>query len=103
MSQLIFATSLLIIINLVGLFFFRWVRKNKYKVGDYVFMKSDNGHLELVEIIYVEWHIRYDNIVDRPTYGITFIKGEYKGFSRDNIPESAILCKFRGERLVPNE
>ena len=103
MSELIFATSLLIIVNLVGLFFFRWVRKNKYKVGDYVFMKSDDGHLELAEIVFVEWHIRCDDIVTRPTYGVNFIEGEYKGFGRDEIPESAILCKFKGERLVLNE
>ena len=103
MSELIFAVSLLIIVNLVGLFFFRWVRKNKYKVGDYVYMKSDNGRLELAEIVFVEWHIRCDDIVTRPTYGVNFIEGEYKGFGRDEIPESAILCKFKGERLVPNE
>ena len=103
MSKLLFATSLLIIVNLVGLFFFRWVRKNKYKVGDYVFMKSDDGHLELAEIVYVKWYMRYDDIVDRPTYGVNFIEGEHKGFSRDNIPESAIFCKFKGERLVLNE
>ena len=103
MSKLIFATSLLIIVNLVGLFFFRWVRKNKYKVGDYVFMKSDDGHLELAEIVFVEWHIRCDNIVNRPTYRVNFIEGEHKGFSRDEVPEDAIFCKFKGERLVSNE
>ena len=103
MSELIFATSLLIIVNLVGLFFFRWVHKNKYKVGDYVYMMSDNSHLELAEIVYVEWHMRYDDIVDHPTYGISFIEGEHKGFGRDDVPESAILCKFKGERLVINE
>lgn len=103
MSKLIFATSLLIIVNLVGLFFFRWVRKNKYKVGDYVFMKSDDGHLELAEIVFVEWHIRCDNIVNRPTYGVNFIEGEHKGFGRDEVPEDAIFCKFKGERLISNE
>ena len=103
MSELIFAVSLLIIVNLVGLFFFRWVYKNKYKVGDYVYMKSDNGHLELAEIVYVDWHMRYDDIVDRPTYGVNFIEGEHKGFGRDEVPENAILCKFKGERLVLNE
>ena len=103
MSELIFAVSLLIIVNLVGLFFFRWVRKNKYKVGDYVYKKSDNGRLELAEIVYVDWYMRYDDIVDRPTYGITFIEGEHKGFGRDEVPESAIFCKFKGERLIFNE
>ena len=103
MGKLIFAVSLLIIVNLVGLFFFRWVRKNKYKVGDYVYMMSDGHHLELAEIVFVEWHIRCDDIVTRPTYGVNFIEGEYKGFGRDEIPESAILCKFKGERLIPNE
>lgn len=103
MSKLIFATSLLIVVNLVGLFCFRWVHKNKYKVGDYVFMKSDDGHLELAEIVYIEWNMRYDDIVDRPTYGVNFIEGEHKGFGRDEIPESAIFCKFKGERLIRNE
>lgn len=103
MGKLIFATSVLIIINLVGLFFFRWVRKNKYKVGDYVYIKSDDSHLELAEIVFVEWHIRCDDIVTHPTYGVNFIEGKHKGFSRDEVPESAILCKFKGERLVPNE
>lgn len=30
-------------------------------------------------------------------------RGKHKGFSRDEVPESAILCKFKGKRLVPNE
>ena len=103
MSALIFAVSLLIIVNLVGLFFFRWVPKNRYKVGDYVFMKSDDSYLELAEIVYVEWHIRCDDIVNRPTYGISFIEGEHKGYSKNGIAENDIFCKFKGERLIPNE
>lgn len=102
-SALVLIASLIIIGNFISLYLFRWVHKNKYKVGDYVFMKSDNGHLELAKIVYVEWHIDCDNIVDHPTYGVSFIEGEHKGFSRDNVPESAILCKFKGERLVTNE
>lgn len=102
-GALVLIASVIIIGNFISLYLFCWVHKNKYKVGDYVFMKSDNSHLELAEIEYVEWYMHYDDIVDRPTYGITFIEGEHKGFSRDNVPESAIFCKFKGERLVLNE
>ena len=102
-TALIFITSVIVIGNFVVSLLFRWVPKNKYKVGDYVYMMSDGRHLELAEIVFVEWHIRCDDIVTRPTYGVNFIEGEYKGFGRDEIPESAILCKFKGERLIPNE
>lgn len=102
-SALVFVALVIIIGNFVCLYLFRWMPKNKYKVGDYVYMKSDNSHLELAEIVYVEWHMRYDDIVDRPTYGINFIEGEHKGFSKNGIAESAILCKFKGERLIPSE
>ena len=102
-TGLILVALVIIIGNFVCLYLLRWVPRNKYKVGDYVFMKSDDGHLELAEIIYIEWNMRYDDIVDRPTYGVNFIEGEHKGFSRDNIPESAILCKFKGEGLILNE
>lgn len=102
-SALVFVALVIIIGNFVCLYLFRWMPKNKYKVGDYVYMISDDGHLELAEIVYVEWHMRYDDIVDRPTYGINFIEGEHKGFSKNGIAESAILCKFKGERLIPSE
>lgn len=102
-GALVLIASVIIIGNFISLYLFRWVHKNKYKVGDYVYMKSDNSHLELAEIVFVEWHICCDNIVNRPTYGVNFIEGEHKGVDRYDIPESAIFCKFKGERLVLNE
>lgn len=102
-SVLVFAASVLIIVNFVSLFLFRLVHKNKYKVGDYVYMMSDDCHLELAEIVFVEWHISCDNIVSRPIYTVSFIEGEHKGYSRGKIIEDDILCKFKGERLVINE
>lgn len=102
-NGLLFAVLVIIIGNFVSLYLFRWIPKNKYKVGDYAYMMSDGRHLELAEIVFVEWHIRCDDIVTRPTYGVNFIEGEHKGFGRDEIPESAIFCKFKGERLIRNE
>ena len=103
-NVLIFIISVIVIANfIIGSFLFRCVHKNKYKVGDYVYMISDDCHLELAEIVFVEWHIDCDNIVSRPIYTVNFIEGEHKGYSKNGIAENDIFCKFKGERLIPNE
>lgn len=98
MSKLIFATSVLIIINLVGLFFFRWVRKNKYKVGDYVYIRTAE-RLFVARIDSIVWESNIPDLIDRPTYNVYYFSTEKHAC----LPESAILCKFKGERLVIHE
>lgn len=95
MSQLIFATSLLIIINLVGLFFFRWVRKNKYKVGDYVYTRTAEGLL-LARIDSIVWKSNTPDLVGDPTYNVYYVSTE----KHVRLPEDAILCKFKGKELI---
>ena len=98
MSELIFAVSLLIIVNLVGLFFFRWVRKNKYKAGDYVYTKTAEGLL-LARIDSIIWKSNTPDLVGSPTYNVYYVSTE----KRVRLPEDAILCKFKGEGLILNE
>ena len=98
MSALIFAISLLIVVNLVGLFCFRWVRKNKYKAGDYVYTKTAEGLL-LARIDSIIWKSNTPDLVGDPTYNVYYVSTE----KHVRLPESAILCKFKGERLIPNE
>lgn len=102
-NGLIFVALVIIIANFIGSFLFRLVHKNKYKVGDYVYMTSDGCHLELAEIVFIEWHISCDNIVSRPIYTVNFIEGEHKGYSKNGIAENDIFCKFKGERLILSE
>lgn len=102
-NGLLFVALVIIIGNFISLYLFRWVPKNRYKVGDYVYMISDGCHLELAEIVFVEWHIDCDNIVSRPIYTVNFIEGEHKGYSKNGIAENDIFCKFKGERLIPSE
>ena len=98
MSKLIFATSLVIIVNLVGWFFFRWVYKNKYKVGDYVYIRTAE-RLFVARIDSIVWESNIPDLIDRPTYNVYYFSTEKHAC----LPESAILCKFKGERLVINE
>lgn len=102
-NGLIFVALVIIIGNFISLYLFRWVPKNRYKVGDYVYMKSDGCYLELAEIVFIEWHISCDNIVSRPIYTVNFIEGEHKGYSKNGIAENDIFCKFKGERLILSE
>ena len=42
-TALILIASVIIIGNFIGLLLFRWVRKNKYEVNDYVYIKTIGG------------------------------------------------------------
>ena len=39
-GALVLIASVIIIGNFISLYFFRWVHKNKYKVGDYVYIRT---------------------------------------------------------------
>lgn len=98
MSALIFVSLLLIIGNVVCLYFFRWLPKNKYEVGDYVYTRINEG-LFVARIDSIVWESNIPDLIDRPTYNVYYFSIEKHAC----LPESAILCKFKGERLVLNE
>lgn len=97
-SALVFVAFVIIIGNFIVLFLFRWIPKNKYEVGDYVYIKTIGGLL-LARIDGITWESSVPDLVDRPTYNLYYVSTE----KHVRLPESAILCKFKGERLIPNE
>ena len=97
-SALVLVASVIIIGNFVSLYLFRWVHKNKYKVGDYVYIRTTEG-LFVARIDSIIWKSNIPDLIDRPTYNVYYFSTE----KHVCLPESAILCKFKGERLVPNE
>lgn len=97
-SALVLVASVIIIGNFVSLYLFRWVYKNKYKVGDYVYTRTTEG-LFVARIDSIVWESNIPNLIDRPTYNVYYFSTEKHAC----LPESAILCKFKGERLVINE
>lgn len=97
-SALVFVASVIIIGNFVSLYLFRWVHKNKYKVGDYVYIRTTGG-LFVARIDSIVWESNIPDLIGRPTYNVYYFSTEKHAC----LPESAILCKFKGERLVLNE
>lgn len=97
-SALVFVASVIIIGNFVSLYLFRWVHKNKYKVGDYVYTRTTEG-LFVARIDSIVWESNIPGLIDRPTYHVYYFSTKKHAC----LPESAIFCKFKGERLVPNE
>lgn len=97
-TALILITSVIVIGNFIGSLLFRWVHKNKYKVGDYVYIKTIGGLL-LARIDSIAWESSVPDLVDSPTYNLYYVSDE----KHVRLPESAIFCKFKGERLVTNE
>lgn len=79
--------------------FYRMVSRNKYKVGDIVWVKN-NGSLEPAEITCVTWKCfcRSESIV-KPKYDIMLL-GER--FECREIEQSEILCKFKGKVETAN-
>lgn len=71
MSKLIFATSLLIIGNVVCLYFFRWLPKNKYEVGDYVYTRINEG-LFVARIDNIVWESNFPGLIHKPIYNVYF-------------------------------
>lgn len=97
-SALVLVASVIIIGNFVSLYLFRWVHKNKYKVGDYVYIRIAE-RLFVARIDSIVWESNIPDLIDRPTYNVYYFSTEKHAC----LPESAILCKFKGERLVINE
>ena len=97
-SALVLVASVIIIGNFISLYLFRWVHKNKYKVGDYVYIRTAEG-LFVARIDSITWESNIPGLIDRPTYHVYYFSTEKHAC----LPESAILCKFKGERLVINE
>ena len=97
-AGLIFIALVIIIANFISLYLFRWVHKNKYKVGDYVYIRTAE-RLFVARIDSIVWESNIPDLIDGPTYNVYYFSTEKHAC----LPESAILCKFKGERLVINE
>ena len=80
--------------------FYRMVSRNKYKVGDIVWVKN-NGSLEPAEITCITWKCfcRSESIA-KPKYDIMLLGG---GWEYREIEQSEILCKFKGKVEAVNE
>lgn len=98
MNALIFVALLLIIGNVVCLYFFRWLPKNKYEVGDYVYTRIYEG-LFVARIDSIVWESIFPGLIEKPVYNVYFFTKE----KHARLSEGAILCKFKGERLIPSE
>ena len=94
-AGLIFIALVIIIANFIVSFLFRWVHKNKYEVNDYVYIKTIGGLL-LARIDGITWESSIPQLIGGPVYNVYYVDAE----KHVHIPESAIFCKFKGERLV---
>lgn len=74
------------------------VKKNKYEVNDYVYVKTIGGPL-LARVDGVFWENSLPHLIDGPSYNLYYVGTE----KHVRLSESAILCKFKGERLITNE
>lgn len=97
-SVLLFVALVIIIGNFISLYLFRWVPKNRYKVGDYAYIKTIGGLL-LARIDGITWESNIPDLIDGPMYNLYYVDAD----KHVRLPESAIFCKFKGERLIPNE
>lgn len=57
------------------------------------------GGLLLARIDGITWESSIPQLIDGPVYNVCYVDAE----KHVRIPESAIFCKFKGERLIPNE
>ena len=74
--------------------FYRMVSRNKYKVGDIVWVRV-NDVLEIAEVISITWRCHYRNEYGaKPEYHVKLLNevGQYWDFE-----QSEILCKFKGK------
>lgn len=71
------------------------VKKNKHKVNEYVFVRTIKGPV-LARIERVFWESSIPHSIDGPIYNVFYVDTE----KYVRIPESAIFCEFKGERLV---
>lgn len=74
--------------------FYRMVGRNKYRVGDIVWVKV-NDTLEPAEVISITWRCYYRNeCAAKPEYHVRSLSGI--GYGRE-LEQSEILCKFNGK------
>ena len=90
--------GVLLVFELVGdicyRVFYRMVGRNKYRVGDIVWVKV-NDTLEPAEVISITWRCHYRNEYGaKPEYHVRSLSGV--GYGRE-LEQSEILCKFKGE------
>lgn len=74
--------------------FYRMVSRNKYRVGDIVWVRV-NDVLEIAEVISITWRCHYRNEYGaKPEYHVKLLNevGQYWDFE-----QSEILCKFKGK------
>ena len=72
-SALVLVASVIIIGNFVSLYLFRWVHKNKYKVGDYVYIRTAE-RLFVARIDSIVWESNIPDLIDRPTYNVYYCR-----------------------------
>lgn len=74
--------------------FYRMVGRNKYRVGDIVWVKV-NDTLEPAEIFSITWKCYYRNeYAAKPEYHVRSLGGV--SYDRE-LEQSEILCKFNGK------
>lgn len=92
------AATALIVFTILDHTLTRRVKKNKYEPNDYVYVKTIGGPL-LARVEKVVWESSVSPLVTGPIYHLYYVESE----KNTHLPESAILCKFKGERLITNE
>lgn len=95
---MVFITVVAVAVGLWYIIALRTVKRNKYEVHDFVYIKTIGGLL-LARIDSITWESSVPHLIGGPTYDLYYVDAEKHAC----LPESAILCKFKGERLVLNE
>lgn len=74
--------------------FYRMVGRNKYRVGDIVWVRV-NDVLEIAEVISITWRCYYRNeYAAKPMYYVSSLGKNNCGWE---VEQSEILCKFNGK------
>lgn len=74
--------------------FYRMVGRNKYRVGDIVWIRV-NDVLEIAEVISITWKCHYRNEYGaKPEYHVKLLNEVGKYW---DLEQSEILCKFKGK------
>lgn len=74
--------------------FHRMVGRNKYRVGDIVWIRV-NDVLEIAEVISITWRCYYRNEYGaKPVYYVSSLGKDNCGWE---VEQSEILCKFNGK------
>ncbi len=71
------------------------VKKNKHNVNEYIFVRTIKGPV-LARVDKITWESSVSHSIDGPIYNVFYVDTE----KHVRIPESAIFCEFKGERLV---